>query len=89
MKTFYTGDKESFTTAIENCNVPILILGGVKVDSDKDVLQMVRDAIDCGAVGITMGRNIWGHDNIAGMTAALAAIVHDDSSVDDAYGLVS
>jgi DhnA family fructose-bisphosphate aldolase class Ia len=89
VKTFYTGDKESFTTAIENCNVPILILGGVKVDSDKDVLQMVRDAIDCGAVGITMGRNIWGHDNIAGMTAALAAIVHDDSSVDDAYGLVS
>ncbi len=85
VKTFYTGDKESFAIAVENCGVPILILGGVKVDSDRDVLAMVRDAMDAGAVGITMGRNIWGHDNVAGMTAALAAIIHDDASVDDAY----
>ena len=38
--------------------------------------------MDSGAVGITMGRNIWGHDNVAGMTAALAAIIHDDASVE-------
>lgn len=88
VKTFYTGDKESFKTAVANCGVPILILGGVKTDSDRDVLAMVRDAMDAGAVGITMGRNIWGHDNVAGMTAALAAIIHDDASVDAAQKLV-
>jgi DhnA family fructose-bisphosphate aldolase class Ia len=46
---------------------------------------VVRDAIDTGAVGITMGRNVWGHPNITGMTAALAAIIQDDESVETAY----
>jgi len=88
VKTFYTGDKESFQTLIDNCGVPVLILGGAKADSDREVLAMVRDAMDCGAVGIAMGRNIWGHENVAGMTAALAAIIHDDASVDAACRLI-
>jgi len=41
--------------------------------------------MDTGAVGITMGRNIWGHPNVTGMTAAHAAIIHDDESVEKAY----
>ena len=57
---------------------------GPKIDSDLDILKMVRDAIDVGASGITMGRNIWGHNDIAGMTAALSSIIHDDSSVENA-----
>ena len=88
VKTFYTGDKESFREVVDNCQVPVLVLGGAKVDSDRDVLAMVRDAMDAGASGIMMGRNIWDHDNVAGMTAALAAIIHEDASVDDAYKLV-
>ncbi|MEC7220270.1 MAG: fructose-bisphosphate aldolase, partial [SAR324 cluster bacterium] len=88
VKTFYTGDKESFRTVLDNCTVPVLILGGPKSDSGRGILQMVRDAMDVGAVGITMGRNVWGHTNIEGMTAALAAIIHEDASVDTAYRLV-
>ena len=61
-----------------------MILGGPKIDSDLEILKMVRDAIDVGASGITMGRNIWGHNNIAGMTAALASIIHADASVESA-----
>jgi len=85
VKAFYTGDVESFRTLIANCSVPVLVLGGPKTDSDRAVLQMVREAMDAGAIGITMGRNIWGHDNVPGMIAALTAIVHNDASVDDAY----
>jgi DhnA family fructose-bisphosphate aldolase class Ia len=84
VKTFYTGDKESFRIVVENSLVPVLILGGPKIDSDLDILKMVRDAIDVGASGIAMGRNIWGHNNIAGMTAALSSIIHDDFSVENA-----
>lgn len=84
VKTFYTGDKESFKTVIQNSLVPVLILGGPKIDSDIEILQMVRDALDVGAVGITMGRNIWGNSNVTGMTAALAAIIHKDASVESA-----
>ena len=49
---------------------------------------MVRDAIDAGAVGITMGRNIWGHPNAVGMSAALTNIIHDDASAETAYRLI-
>jgi DhnA family fructose-bisphosphate aldolase class Ia len=88
VKTFYTGDKESFRVVLDNCSVPVLILGGPRIDSDRAVLQMARDAMDIGAAGITMGRNIWGHPSIGGMTAALAAIIHDDASVESAYRLI-
>ena len=88
VKSFYTGDKESFKALVDNCTVPVLILGGVKAESSRDILEMVRDAMDSGAVGITMGRNIWGHDNVSGMTAALAAIIHDDASVETASKLI-
>ena len=49
---------------------------------------MVHDAMDAGAAGITIGRNIWGHSNIAGITSALAEIIHNDSSVENAYKLI-
>jgi len=88
VKSFYTGDKASFKVLVDNCTVPVLILGGVKAESPCDTLAMVRDAMDSGAVGITMGRNIWGHDNVAGMTAALASIIHDDASVESAAKLI-
>jgi DhnA family fructose-bisphosphate aldolase class Ia len=88
VKSFYTGDKESFKVLVENCTVPVLILGGPKVDSDKETLEIVRDAMDAGAIGITMGRNIWGHDNVTGITAAMAAIIHDDASVASAAKLI-
>jgi DhnA family fructose-bisphosphate aldolase class Ia len=88
VKSFYTGNKESFRNVVLNCSVPVLILGGPKVDSDLEVLTMVRDALDAGAVGITMGRNIWGHENISGMTAALSTIIHDDASVETAKKLL-
>ena len=69
---------------MDNCSVPVLVLGGPKAKSDRDTLVMVRDAMDADAVGICIGRNIWGHDKIEAMTSALAAIIHDDASVDTA-----
>ena len=89
VKSFYTGDKLSFKEVIDNCSVPVLILGGAKIISDREILMMVRDAIDVGAVGITMGRNIWGHKNISGITSALEAIIHNDASVDTSLKLLN
>ena len=58
VKTFYTGDKRSFKEVLDNCSVPVLILGGPKIDTDLAILEMVHDAMDVGAAGITMGRNM-------------------------------
>ena len=88
VKTFYTGDKKSFKEVLDNCSVPVLILGGPKIDTDLEILQMVHDAMDVGAAGITIGRNIWGHSNVAGITSALAEIIHNDASVENAYKLI-
>lgn len=73
---------------VDNCLVPVVVLGGARKGSELEVLRMVRDAIDAGAAGIMMGRNIWDHENVAGMTAALAAIVHDDAAADTAMRLI-
>ena len=51
------------------------------MDSDREMLQMVKDAIDCGAKGIVFGRNVWQHKAPARILQALAAIVHEGQSV--------
>jgi len=82
IKTYYC---EDFEKVIEACNgVPVVIAGGKKID-EKDALQMAKNAIDAGAVGVDMGRNIFQSDNPVGMIKAVRAIVHDNASVEEAY----
>ena len=52
---------------------------------ERDALQMARNAIDKGAVGVDMGRNIFQSDRPIGMIKAVRSIVHDGASVDEAY----
>ena len=49
----------------------------------------VRNAMEAGAVGIAVGRNVWQHANPAGIAKALAAVVHEDASVESALKAVS
>ncbi|MFO7795043.1 MAG: hypothetical protein ACQERB_03695 [Promethearchaeati archaeon] len=52
---------------------------------ERDALQMAKDAIDKGAVGVDMGRNIFLSDSPVGMIQAVREIVHKNASVDEAY----
>ncbi|MBW2989346.1 3-hydroxy-5-phosphonooxypentane-2,4-dione thiolase [Candidatus Woesearchaeota archaeon] len=82
IKTYYCDD---FEKVVEACgNAPVVIAGGKKID-EKDALQMARDAIDKGAVGVDMGRNIFQSDNPIGMIKAVRAVVHEDKAVEEAY----
>jgi len=47
-------------------------------------LTMVRDALDAGASGICMGRQVFAHPNVEGISKALVMLVHQDSSVEEA-----
>ncbi|AZC12996.1 aldolase [Microbacterium sp. ABRD28] len=67
--------------------VPVLVRGGGRVD-DRTLLERTRGVLDAGARGIVYGRNVVQHENPAGITAALMAILHADASVDDALFLV-
>lgn len=84
IKTVYTGDVKSFSEVVRGCPVPIVIAGGPKMATDRDVLKMAAEAIEAGAIGVSIGRNVFQHDNPTAMTRALARIVHDGSTVEKA-----
>ena len=85
IKTFYTGDPESMRKVIENAGVPVVVLGGPRMDSPRDVLQVVHDAVVvAGASGVAFGTNIWTHNDPRAIAAAIASVIHGGASVDEA-----
>ncbi len=84
IKTYYT---ENFEKVVEACgSVPVVIAGGKKIP-EMDALQMSYSAVSEGAKGVDMGRNIFQSDNPVGMIRAVRAIVHENRSVEEAYGI--
>jgi putative autoinducer-2 (AI-2) aldolase len=83
VKTYYC--EPDFQQVVEACgSVPVVIAGGKKIE-EKAALKMAKDAIDAGAVGVDMGRNIFQSDNPIGMIKAVRAIVHEGASVEEAF----
>ena len=68
--------------------IPVLVRGGGKVD-DETILKRTQGLIKQGVSGIVYGRNVIQHDNPAGITRALMAMLHEDASVSEALALVS
>jgi putative autoinducer-2 (AI-2) aldolase len=81
VKTYFVPDFEQVTAA---CPVPIVIAGGKKLP-EREALQMARDAIDQGASGVDMGRNIFQSDAPVAMIGAVRKVVHEGASVKEAY----
>jgi DhnA family fructose-bisphosphate aldolase class Ia len=81
VKTYYTGDPDSFHRVVEGCPVPIVILGGEKSDSLEQVFADVHAALQAGAKGIAIGRNIWQHGKTRLMVEAMAGVVHENWTV--------
>ncbi len=88
IKTNYTGDPDSFKEVIRSCPVPVIIAGGPKANTDEEVLQMVEGAIEAGASGVSIGRNIFQHDDPTKMTQAISKIVHEGFSAKEALEIL-
>ncbi len=84
IKTYYTGSAESFRQVTACCPVPVLIAGGPKMATDRDVLETAQGMVKGNGAGLFFGRNVWQHKNPAAMTQALSKILHVGTSVDDA-----
>ena len=84
IKTNFTGDVESFKRVVDGCPVPVVVAGGPKMSSDEDILRMVRMAMDAGAKGVAIGRNIFQAENPTKMTRAISMIVHNNADVSEA-----
>ena len=82
VKTYYCDEK--FEQVTNACPVPIVIAGGKKLP-ERDALQLAKNAIDKGAAGVDMGRNIFQADSPIGMLLAVREIVHNNATVDQAF----
>ncbi|MEM3728790.1 MAG: 2-amino-3,7-dideoxy-D-threo-hept-6-ulosonate synthase [Candidatus Bathyarchaeia archaeon] len=88
VKTNYTGDPKSFRKVVEGCPVPLIIAGGPKVNSTRRLLEMVYDAIQAGCAGVSIGRNVFQHEDPTAITRALVGIVHRGLKVREAMALL-
>ncbi|MGI0003639.1 MAG: 3-hydroxy-5-phosphonooxypentane-2,4-dione thiolase, partial [Nitrosopumilaceae archaeon] len=81
VKTYYC---EDFEKVVNTCPVPVIIAGGPKLEERK-ALELTFNAIKSGASGVDMGRNIWQSKYPVPMIRAVRAIVHGNSTVEQAY----
>ncbi|MBD3208808.1 hypothetical protein GF367_00110 [Candidatus Woesearchaeota archaeon] len=84
VKLKYNGDKEGFKWVLKCAGRAKVVISGGKRVGDRSFLQKVWDAVDAGAVGIAVGRNVWQHEKPFAMTRALRDVIFDGKSVDEA-----
>ena len=84
VKTYYCQD---FSKLIQKTPIPVVIAGGKKI-GELDALKLTYNAIEDGAVGVDMGRNIFQSENPVAMIQAVRSIVHEGFSVKKAFSLL-
>jgi putative autoinducer-2 (AI-2) aldolase len=84
VKTYYC--EPGFEEVVAGCPVPVVIAGGKKLP-ELDALKMAFKAVDQGAMGVDMGRNIFGADDPVAMAQAVGAVVHKFEKPEAAFEL--
>ena len=87
-KVYYSGDRDSFSYVVKcggRCRV--LAAGGIKKEKE-EFLQEVKNVMDAGASGMAIGRNIWQYEDPYKMANAVASIIFDNKSVDEAKNIL-
>jgi putative autoinducer-2 (AI-2) aldolase len=85
VKTYYCAEK--FDKVVEGCPVPVVIAGGPKVDTQREVFDFVYDGMQKGAIGVNLGRNIWQTEHPVAAIRAIRAIIHDGYTANEAEDL--
>ena len=84
VKTPYCGDLQAWREIVADCPVPLVAAGGPKADTLEAALAMMADVVRGGALGATIGRNIWGFEQIGAAVAAFKAVIHDGKTAQEA-----
>ena len=84
VKSYYI--EEGFETVTASCPVPIVMAGGKKIP-EKDALTMAYNAVQQGAGGVDMGRNIFQSESPVAMIQAVKAVVHENETPEKAFDL--
>lgn len=83
VKTYFC---EGFEKVVEACPIPVVIAGGKKLP-EREALQLAFNAVQHGAIGVDMGRNIFQSDHPVAMIRAVRAVVHENATADQAHDL--
>ena len=81
VKTYFV---DNFEKVIESCPVPVVIAGGKK-QPELDALKMAHDALEAGAIGVDMGRNIFQSEDPVAMIQAVKAVVHEKHTPEEGF----
>ena len=84
IKTYYV--EKDFETVTASCPVPIVIAGGKKIP-ELDALKMAYNAIQRGAAGVDMGRNIFQSGAPVAMIKAVRSVVHENETAEKGFEL--
>jgi len=83
VKVPYTGSPESFREVVEGCFVPVVIAGGEKMETDRDILEMVKNSVQAGGAGVSIGRNAFQHRDPERIIRVINNLVHNGCTVED------
>lgn len=83
VKTYWC--EEGFDKVVNGCPVPVVMAGGPKCETEREVLEFVHDGMQKGAIGINLGRNVWQNPKPVAMAKSLRAIIHEKASVKEAH----
>jgi putative autoinducer-2 (AI-2) aldolase len=85
VKTYYCD--ADFEKVVEGCPVPVVIAGGPKTETQREVFDFVYDGMQKGAIGVNLGRNIWQTDHPVAAIRALRAVIHENYTPEEAQNL--
>jgi class I fructose-bisphosphate aldolase len=84
LKVTYPGDPETFRPLAAEIPVPVVILGGPRMESPRDVLAVAAGAVASGAAGLAFGRNVFQAPDPPALIRALRRVVHENVPVEEA-----
>jgi DhnA family fructose-bisphosphate aldolase class Ia len=81
VKASFVQPVAGYRAALDACYQPVVVLGGEKVKDEQEMLEKIAEALEAGASGVAIGRNVWQHENRAGVCRSLVELVHGSGSV--------
>jgi fructose-bisphosphate aldolase/2-amino-3,7-dideoxy-D-threo-hept-6-ulosonate synthase len=84
VKTNYTGDADSFSQVVRSVGVPVITAGGPPSDDPLAPLVAAAGTVGAGGAGVACGRNVFQHSDPEAITRALASVIFDGTSPEEA-----
>jgi len=84
VKVPYCGEVQAYGQIVADSPVPVVAAGGPQSGSLLATLEMIAKVVRSGALGATIGRNIWGCERMTAALRAFKAVIHDGSSAVEA-----